>query len=81
MAIYMGLDSSTQSLTAVVIEADGRDRQVLEQGQESLQQQLLDLQGRDDALQDRRSEEVADLGTAALQGPPPASSRLGRSEA
>ncbi|MCH2368843.1 MAG: carbohydrate kinase, partial [Planctomycetes bacterium] len=30
MAIYMGLDSSTQSLTAVVIEADGRDRQVLE---------------------------------------------------
>jgi xylulokinase len=31
MAIYMGLDSSTQSLTAVVIEVDGEDRKVLDQ--------------------------------------------------
>ena len=31
MAIYMGLDSSTQSLTAVVIEIDGDERKVLDQ--------------------------------------------------
>ena len=31
MAIYMGLDSSTQSLTAVVIEIDGDERRVLDQ--------------------------------------------------
>ena len=31
MAIYMGLDSSTQSLTAVVIRVDGENREVLDQ--------------------------------------------------
>ena len=31
MAIYMGLDSSTQSLTAVVIKVDGECREVLDQ--------------------------------------------------
>ena len=41
MAIYMGLDSSTQSLTAVVIEADGRDRQVLEHRSERFDEELV----------------------------------------
>ena len=31
MAIYMGLDSSTQSLTAVVIRVEGENREVLDQ--------------------------------------------------
>ena len=63
MAIYMGLDSSTQSLTAVVIEADGRDRQVLKNISEIKRNNIPETAG------PARPARVCHFGTGCLRTP------------